>query len=89
VFGVEFCPSHELSLVHRLDPLFLVPPGSVAVEIGSNVRRTDNGHTAEYSTNFLIFISFAQSRGSPCEIFPTSPAIIFLERKSSMRIIQV
>lgn len=87
VFDVEFGTSRKFGLVLRFDALLPVPPGAVAIEVGTNVRRADYRHKAEYSTNFLIFALFRRYRAR--EIFPTSPAKTFLERKPSMRIIQV
>jgi len=55
VFDVEFGPGGEFILVGGFDSLFSVPPGAVAVEVGTDVRRPDYRHNAEYSTNFLIF----------------------------------
>ena len=42
------------------------------------------------STMFVVsLLTPLRAEISPCEIFPTSPATIFLEKKSVVRIIQV
>jgi hypothetical protein len=41
---MELGPGCEFSLVGRFDALFLVPPGTTAVEVGPNVGGTDEGH---------------------------------------------
>jgi hypothetical protein len=41
---VEFGPSGEFGLILGFQSLFAIPPGAAAVEVISNIRRSDYRH---------------------------------------------
>jgi hypothetical protein len=41
---MKFGAGGEFSLVRRFDTLPAIPPGAATIEIGSNIRRTDDRH---------------------------------------------
>ena len=54
--GVELGPGSKLALVDGFGPLFLVPPGTAAIQVGSNIRGADNGHGESIAQIFYFFL---------------------------------